>query len=73
MPATRSTVPGSQTMDKLTPYTDVTGYNNFYEFGTDKSDPAENAHALKPRPWTLVIDGEVGKPQRLGLVQWSEA
>ena len=67
LPATRSTVSGAQTMEKLTPYADVTGYNNFYEFGTDKSDPAENAHTLKPRPWTLVIDGEVGKPQRLGL------
>ena len=67
LPATRSTVPGAYVMDKLTPYGDVTTYNNFYEFGTDKSDPAENAHTLKPRPWTLVIDGEVGKPQKLGL------
>ena len=67
LPATRSTTPGAYAMDKLTPYSDVTTYNNFYEFGTDKSDPAENAHTLKPRPWTLVIDGEVGKPQRLGL------
>ena len=67
LPATRSTVPGAYVMDKLTPHADVTTYNNFYEFGTDKSDPAENAHTLKTRPWTLVIDGEVGKPQRLGL------
>src|SRR5262245_55657094 len=42
-----------------TPYGDVTGYNNFYEFGTDKSDPAENAHTLRPRPWTVTIEGEV--------------
>ena len=67
LPASRSATPGASVMDKLTPYADVTTYNNFYEFGTDKSDPAENAHTLKPRPWTLVIDGEVGKPQRLGL------
>jgi sulfoxide reductase catalytic subunit YedY len=65
--AVRSTVPGAYVMDKLTPHADVTRYNNFYEFGTDKSDPAENAHTLKPQPWTLVIDGEVGKPQKLGL------
>lgn len=65
--AARSTVAGAHVMDKLTPHGDVTTYNNFYEFGTDKSDPAENAHSLKARPWTLVIDGEVGKPQKLGL------
>jgi sulfoxide reductase catalytic subunit YedY len=46
-----------------TPYRDVTSYNNFYEFGTDKADPAENAHSLRPRPWTLSIEGEVHKPQ----------
>ncbi|MES2088925.1 MAG: protein-methionine-sulfoxide reductase catalytic subunit MsrP, partial [Pseudomonadota bacterium] len=64
---TRSTLPGSVVMDKLTPYEDVTSYNNYYEFGTDKSDPAENAHTLKPRPWSISIEGEVGKPQKLGL------
>ena len=50
--------------DKLTPYEDVTTYNNFYEFGTGKGDPAKNAHTLKPKPWTVVVDGEVGKPGR---------
>ena len=35
-----------------TSYLDATTYNNFYEFGTDKSDPARNAHTLRPRPWT---------------------
>ncbi len=64
---TRSNVAGAQAMDKLTPYKDVTSYNNFYEFGTDKADPAENAGTLKPRPWTLSIEGEVGKPLKLGL------
>jgi methionine sulfoxide reductase catalytic subunit len=41
----------------------VTTYNNFYEFGTDKTDPAENAHTLVPRPWTVVVEGEVAKPR----------
>ena len=67
LPGGRSAVAGASTMEKLTDYKDASTYNNFYEFGTDKSDPAENAHTLKTRPWTLVIDGEVGKPQRLGL------
>ncbi len=52
----------STTGEKLTQYDAVTGYNNFYEFGTDKEDPARNAHTLNPKPWKLTIDGEVGKP-----------
>ncbi len=48
--------------DKLTPYDTVTGYNNFYEFGTGKDDPARNAHTLRPRPWSVVVEGEVEKP-----------
>jgi methionine sulfoxide reductase catalytic subunit len=39
-------------------YEEITQYNNFYEFGTDKSDPAANAHTLRPRPWSVVVDGE---------------
>jgi methionine sulfoxide reductase catalytic subunit len=50
-----------------TPYDDVTTYNNFYEFGTDKSDPAENAHTLRPRPWAVAIDGEVANPQTIDI------
>ena len=57
------------TDEPLTPYRDVTTYNNFYEFGTDKSDPAENAHTLKPRPWTVSIEGEVRKPQVIDIDQ----
>jgi len=49
------------TDEKLTTYADVTNYNNFYEFGTDKGDPATHAHRLKPRPWTVRIEGEVKK------------
>ncbi len=50
------------TSEKLTPWDDVTTYNNFYEFGTDKSDPARYAGTLKPRPWTVRVDGHVSKP-----------
>ena len=49
--------------DKLTPFKDVTGYNNFYEFGTGKEDPAQNAGSLKTRPWTITVEGEVHKPK----------
>ncbi len=48
--------------DPQTPYQAITTYNNFYEFGTDKSDPAKNAHTLKPRPWSVRVEGMVGKP-----------
>jgi sulfoxide reductase catalytic subunit YedY len=48
--------------DKLTPYKDVTGYNNFYEFGTDKDDPARNATAFRTRPWKVEVAGEVTRP-----------
>jgi sulfoxide reductase catalytic subunit YedY len=45
----------------------ITTYNNFYELGTDKADPARNAGTLRPRPWTIAIEGEVKKPQRIGI------
>ncbi len=48
--------------DTLTPLEDVTTYNNFYEFGPDKSDPAANAHTLKTSPWSVTVEGEVAKP-----------
>jgi methionine sulfoxide reductase catalytic subunit len=50
------------TTEKLNGYDDVTSYNNFYEFGTDKDDPARNAHSLRPRPWTLAVEGLVKTP-----------
>ncbi len=53
--------------EAITPFKDATHYNNFYEFGTDKGDPAANAGALPTAPWTVVIDGEVGKPGRYAL------
>jgi sulfoxide reductase catalytic subunit YedY len=48
--------------DELTPFEDVTSYNNFYEFGTGKDDPAKNAHTLRTRPWTVTVEGECNKP-----------
>ncbi len=59
--------------EKPNPWDDVTGYNNFYELGTDKADPKRNARTLRPRPWTVRIDGEVKKPATVGvdeLIGW---
>jgi sulfoxide reductase catalytic subunit YedY len=53
--------------DKLTPYEDVTTYNNFYEFGTDKSDPAANSKNFRTEPWTLEVAGLVDKPAKYHL------
>lgn len=50
------------TNETPTPLKDVTSYNNFYEFGTDKEDPSRNAHTLKPSPWSVTVEGECGKP-----------
>lgn len=50
-------------MEKLTAYKDITSYNNFYEFGTDKSDPARYAHTLRTRPWTVSVEGAVKRPK----------
>ncbi|QSB02442.1 protein-methionine-sulfoxide reductase catalytic subunit MsrP [Methylomonas sp. EFPC1] len=49
--------------DELTPRRDVTEYNNFYEFGTSKDQPAINAGSLQTRPWTITVEGEVKKPK----------
>jgi len=48
--------------DNLTPWEDVTGYNNFYEFGTDKSDPAKYATAFRTKSWKVDVTGEVARP-----------
>jgi len=55
------------TGEPQTPYKDITTYNNFYELGTDKSDPAANAHRLKTRPWTVAFDGEIARPQVIDI------
>ncbi|CAN5340783.1 protein-methionine-sulfoxide reductase catalytic subunit MsrP [soil metagenome] len=48
--------------DKLTPYDDVTTYNNFYEFGTGKEEPAKRAGALRTKPWSIAVEGLVSRP-----------
>ena len=49
--------------EKVTPYRDITTYNNFYEFGTDKSDPSQHAGTLRPRPWRVSVEGEIKNPK----------
>jgi methionine sulfoxide reductase catalytic subunit len=61
----RAFPPGDE--DKLTPWEDVTGYNNFYEFGTDKSDPAKHAGALRTKPWKVEVGGETARPAEYDL------
>jgi sulfoxide reductase catalytic subunit YedY len=61
--------PAYSALDKHTAFKDASTYNNFYEFGTAKDDPAQHAHTLKPRPWTVSIEGEVKKPMTLDLDQ----
>ena len=55
------------TTEPPTAYKHVTSYNNYYEFGTDKDDPARLAGRLKVRPWSVVVDGEVAKPRTFGI------
>jgi len=54
-------------MEKQTPFDDVTSYNNYYEFGLDKGDPARYAGKLQTVPWTVSVEGEVGKPLTLDM------
>lgn len=61
--APKESTPG----DSLTPYKDATSYNNFYEFGTDKSDPAQYAHEMTTDPWTVSVGGLVDRPGKLHL------
>ena len=65
--ARKSAVPGAMSMDKPTRYQDASSYNNFYEFGTVKADPARNAHTLKTIPWAVEVGGLVKKPATFGL------
>jgi methionine sulfoxide reductase catalytic subunit len=55
------------TNETPTVYKHVTGYNNYYEFGTDKENPAVYAKRLRVRPWTVAVEGEVAKPQTFGI------
>ena len=63
----KSSVAGAMTVEKITDYKDASTYNNFYEFGTDKADPAQNAHTLKTKPWTVEVEGLVNKPAKYTL------
>ncbi len=58
---------GFDTSEARTPYEHVTGYNNFYEFGMDKSDPARYAGSLVADPWSVEVSGEVDKPGTYAL------
>ncbi|MCH8913127.1 MAG: molybdopterin-dependent oxidoreductase [Planctomycetes bacterium] len=54
--------PAYRVDEKITRESDATGYNNFYEFGTDKASPARLAHTLKTKPWSVAVEGAVGRP-----------
>lgn len=64
---------GLQPDDKPTSWDDVTSYNNFYEFGTDKSDPAVESRQFKPRPWSVRVEGLVKKPADFALEDFLKA
>src|SRR6267378_1369410 len=55
------------TDEKQTPYNDVTHYNNFYEFGSGKGDPAKNAQNFRTSPWTVSVEGEANKPRKISM------
>ena len=60
--------PNTMKLDEAkTPFKDVATYNNFYEFGTGKEDPAQNAGSLKTRPWTVACEGEIKKPETIDI------
>ena len=65
------TIAGPVSAEVLTPnsWEDITSYNNYYEFGTGKGDPAANAHNLKTEGWSIVVDGMVDNPGRYSLVE----
>ncbi|MDH5184239.1 MAG: protein-methionine-sulfoxide reductase catalytic subunit MsrP [Gammaproteobacteria bacterium] len=66
-PLTYSKAKEFQLDEKLTPYKDVTSYNNFYEFSTSKQAPARMAHTLKPTPWNISVEGACAKPGNYAL------
>ncbi len=66
-PVTKDKASGYYTDETLTPYEDVARYNNFYEFGTGKGDPAKYAHELTTDPWSIKVEGHVEKPGEYAL------
>ncbi len=67
LPAVSSKLAGAHTMEKSTSYQDASTYNNFYEFGTDKSDPARNSSRFQTTPWSVSIEGLVRQPRTFAL------
>ena len=67
LPGGKSAVAGAMSTEKVSDYKDATTYNNYYEFGTDKADPAKNAGTLKTHPWTVEVEGLVKKPGKYGI------
>ena len=63
----RQFAPGAAIGEETTPERLATEYNNFYEFGTDKDDPASHAHEMSIDPWTVQVSGEVAKPGKIGI------
>ena len=63
----RQVAPGEPIGEDTTPERLATEYNNFYEFGTDKDDPASYAHEMSIDPWTVAVSGEVAKPGTMGI------
>ncbi len=63
----QTTTKGLELKPELTPEVDVTSYNNFYEFGTGKDDPKDNAQAFKTKPWSVSVEGLVAKPATYNL------
>ncbi len=64
-----SKVSGARSSEALTPEKDATHYNNFYEFGLDKADPARHAHSLPTHPWSIRVEGLVNKPATFDIGQ----
>ena len=69
LPGAASKVDGAHTVERPTSFQDASSYNNFYEFGTDKSEPARYAGRLVTSPWTVEVDGLVKKPKRFDLAE----
>lgn len=67
VPPQQSTINGADLKPELTPEEDVTSYNNFYEFGTGKDDPKANAQRFRTKPWSIKVEGLVGKPATYNL------
>ncbi len=67
-----SDYPRIGTGEKPNSYQDITTYNNFYEFGVDKGDPVRNAGTLRPRPWSVAVEGECARPQTINIDQLLE-